>query len=70
MHLAEQLEERVDVRPSAILFRKHFMVTALSVPGNAGRSRLSTFAWYVRPTLVSCTLPVIFVFAWLFLYVG
>ena len=65
IELGEQLEEVTDVTLSSSLFARDRRRRAF--PKGTFSELFERFSWFVRPTLVTCCLPILFIAGWIYL---
>ncbi|WP_331731076.1 hypothetical protein [Streptomyces phaeochromogenes] len=64
--LGQQIKDRSGTSPSSILFDRPHRRTAVA-PTAAFSHALEWFSWHIRPTLITCCLPALFLGGWIYL---
>ena len=65
MAIGARLEAKTSVPFSSVLFGRE--ARKANYPRDASWSLVETFSWIVRPTLVTCCLPLLFIAGWIYL---
>ncbi|MFF8360307.1 hypothetical protein ACF063_43390 [Streptomyces chartreusis] len=64
--LGQQIKDSSGVTPSSLLFDHGHRHRAVA-PTAAFSRWLESFSWHIRPTLITCCLPVVFLGGWIYL---
>ncbi|WP_089102862.1 RipA family octameric membrane protein [Streptomyces hyaluromycini] len=64
--LGQQIKDTSGVAPSSLLFDHTHRHNAVAATGVFSRC-LEWFSWHVRPTLITCCLPALFLGGWIYL---
>ncbi|MER5881176.1 hypothetical protein ABT119_35320 [Streptomyces sp. NPDC001910] len=64
--LGQQIKVRGNVTPSSLLFDRSQRRGTVASTARTSRG-LEWFSWHVRPTLITCCLPALFLIGWIYL---
>ncbi|MFF3940372.1 RipA family octameric membrane protein [Streptomyces phaeofaciens] len=64
--LGQQIKDSGSVTPSSLLFDRSHRRSAVAPAARLPRG-LEWFSWHIRPTLITCCLPVLFLAGWIYL---